>query len=234
MNTLNRNSLDIFAHNDGSLVKFDYEKYINSRQPASLFDVKFTAKTNKKNYFLPDQYFTKLYFSHSINNIDYATFDLIQYLPSIITDIQDVNYFDSTTYINNNSIIQNGIHNNVANANEIQTFKLTCNDIKSNNIKTDSINTKQLVIQNKIFNDTVGYIYINHFSLPIDENEYLFRDYNLLITSDIYITIKPRVKIFIYDINNVLIYFLYNDTDKYKYMTNLNYNINYYKIVVKY
>jgi hypothetical protein len=101
-------------------------------------------------------------------------------------------------------------------------------------MKTNTINTNQLRIHNRPFHDTVGQIYINGFTLPLDINEYLFRDFNLLIASDVYVTIKANVKLFIYNINNILLYFLHNDTEKYKYMINIHYNTNYYKIVVKY
>jgi hypothetical protein len=50
----------------------------------------------------------------------------------------------------------------------IQTFKITANDIKSDNIRTNNMNTKSLTINNRQFDDTVGYIYINGFSLPMD------------------------------------------------------------------
>jgi hypothetical protein len=86
------------------------------------------ARVDKINRFLPDQYFTRLYFANSINNINSATFDLVQYLPNIIHDVQDIDYANDTTYINHNSILQNSITNNVLNANELQSFKITANE----------------------------------------------------------------------------------------------------------
>ena len=235
MSSLNKDAIkNIFAPNDGSIKKFNINDYKSLDGYVLLKDIIYAAYTNKQNNFLPNQYFTKLYFGISINDIDTGTFDLIKYLPNIINDIQNIDFTNDTTYIKDSSILENTIVNNVLNADKIQTFELLTNKIKSEKLNSEFIDVKNLKIDNHEFNDTIGYIYVNGFSLPIDKNEYTFSEFNLINLDKVFITLKSKVKVSIFDIENNLLFYYYNDSEKFKYMIDIFYNLNYHKIILKY
>lgn len=231
MNTLDKDSIEtIYSENDGTLKKFNIENFTNSMQPATKLDVKNLANVKRKNYFLPDQNFTTIIFALKINNIDSATFDLIQYLPNIINDVQDIDHYDDATHIKNVSILQNQINENVMNANEIQCFKIMTNELKCDEIKSDQISTNELKIGNRIFNDIVAWI----DSLPLNLNEYEFHEFNTTF-NNIKFILKPKVKIIIKNVDNDILYYKYNESDnKMLYDVNIQYNDNFHKIIIKY
>jgi len=104
--------------------------------------------------------------------------------------------------------------------------------MKSSNVKTNTVHTKALYINNISFQESVGFIYINNYSLPLDINSYLFTDFNLLITNNkkVFITLKANYNIKIYDINNLLLFAVQNTTTKTMFMIDINYNSAYYRI----
>lgn len=222
---------DVFCNNDGTLKKPNYNNYISKDKSITLKDIIYCAFTNKRNFFLPIQYFVNLNFSSNINNITAEQFDLIQYLQDLLNRCVNIAFNNSTTILENNSIVKNLIVNNNLNSENLQCFNIRSNDIKSSNITTKSINTKKLLLNNKSLNH-FNYIYINNFSLPIDSNEYLFSEFNLIPIGKVYITVNPTFKVFIYDVDDVLLFYYHNQTTKIIFMYDIMYNINYYKIKI--
>lgn len=240
MSELNKDSIiNIFSINDGSLKKFNINDFNIMNNNATLKDIIYCAFVNKRNYFIPTQYFSNIQFTTTINGINIYDFNFIQFIPEIKDDVQNIKFVENITYINDYSIIQNTVINNAIvknnlNAQNLQSFNILTNNIKSNSINSNKIESQHIIINKQLFNDTIGYIYINNFSLPLDINNYLFTDFNLIINSKVFITIKPNVKIICYDVNDNILFYLFNDTSKYIYMRDVFYNSNFYKINIKY
>ena len=224
------NIIDIFEFNNNEIKPFNlsyYSKYTNN---TTLADIANLANVKKKNFFINDNYFTNIKFNISINDITVDAFDLIRYLPDIINDIQNINYVDETTYINGNSIIQNTITKDCVNTTKLVTQNINTGTMKSSNVKTNTVHTKALFINNIPFQESVGFIYINNYSLPLDINSYLFTDFNLVIMNKVNLTLKANYNIKIYDINNLLLFAVQNTTTKTMFMIDINYNSAYYRI----
>lgn len=233
MNQLEKQNIDIFAFNNNEVKPFNltyYSKYTNN---ASLADIANLANVKKRNIFLNDNYFTNLRFNISINDIAIDIFDLIRYLPDIINDIQHINYTNETTYIDGDTIINNAIVKDHINVNKVIVRDIHTNTVKASTIKTKNLQTNELILNTIPFQDSIGFIYINNFSLPLDQNIYLFSDFNLTIIGKVFITLKPSYNVKIYDVDNILLFCLQNETSKIIFMNDIFYNNKYFKIEIK-
>lgn len=225
------NIKNIFAPNNNEVKPYNSEYYNIFTKNITAADISSLASLKRVNYYLRDNHFINATFSGLLNNISPDQFQMILYIPDIINDIQNINYFSDATNITGLIVNDYLISNNI-NINNILSNDILTNSIETKEIKTNIIKTKDINLDNHLFTNILGYIYINTFTLPLDKNEYLFTEFNLIPINKVYLTIYPSYTIKIYDNNNKLLYKYHNNTTKIKYMIDISHNTNFFKIKI--
>lgn len=224
--------LEAFAPNDGSIKPFNYANYKTSHTGVTLADLKYLANIKKINYFLNTNYFIKVIFNSSINDITPEQFDYIKYIQSIIFDIQDITYDDSTltTNINNNvQLIETGIQDNLNTGNNINVDSIVTTNILNNKINTKEIYCEKVIINGNMFCDLIGYVYINGLTMPLSKTT-LIEEFNIKQIDNMFITIKDNYRIDIIDVDNTILYSIANTSNNWIYYNKVNYNTQMIKI----
>ena len=98
------------------------------------------------------------------------------YLPNIISEISNISYDESnnSTNIISNTWFQNtSIEQNLNIGNQFNATNILTQKINSDVIQTNDLNCRNLKLNNRVFNEVVGYFYINSVSLPLQKSTLL-------------------------------------------------------------
>jgi hypothetical protein len=146
---------------------------------------------SKNIFFYLNSFMNGITFEVSINGITKDIFSLVSYLPNIIFEMSNVSYDqkNNSTNIIGNSWFENssvGYNLNIGsnlNVRNILTQKLTSDIISCN-----TLNCTNLSINGQNYNETVGVIYLNGISLPIQKSN-LISNFNISPITSFYFTL---------------------------------------------
>jgi hypothetical protein len=86
-----------------------------------------------------------------------------------------------------------------------------------------------LKLNNRVFNEIIGFLYINSISLPLQKSN-LINNFNITTINTMYFTIKNGYRIDIVDVNNNILFSYTNTSDDFIYYQQIPFNSNMKKI----
>jgi hypothetical protein len=187
---------------------------------------------SKNIFYYMNSFLNGLTFEVSINGITKEIFSLISYLPNIIFELTNISYdeLNNSTNIIGNSWFQNtSIEQNLNIGSNLNVTNILTQKINSDVIEVNSLNCKNLKLNNRVFNEVIGYFYINSVSLPLKKST-LLSEFNITSIYTLHFTIMSNYRLDCIDINNNILFSFVNTTDNYIYFKLIPYNINIYKI----
>ena len=187
---------------------------------------------SKNIFYYLNSFMNGLTFEVSINGIMKEVFALVAYLPNIIFDISKLNYDEennSTNIIGNSWFENTSIEQNLNIGSNLNVTNILTQKINSDVIEVNSLNCKNLKLNNRVFNDVIGYFYINSVSLPLKKST-LLSEFNITSIYTMHFTINSGFRLNCIDIKNNILFSYTNTTDNYIYFKLIPYNINIYKI----
>ena len=156
----------------------------------------------------------------------------MSYLPNIIFELGNLNYDElnnSTNIIGSTWFENTSIENNLNIGNNLNVTNILKQNLTTNVISVNDLNCRNLKLNNRVFNEVIGYFYINSVSLPLQKST-LLSDFNVTPLYTLHFTIKELFRIDVVDINNVVLFSYTNTTDNFIYFKPIPYNVNIYKI----
>jgi len=212
---------------------FNLNNFYKSNDYASKSDLLSYANLYTANFFQYLNTFTSgLNFAGSINGISDLVFSYIQYLPNIISDIRNINYdeINDSTIINGNSWFEtSSINTNLNIGNQLNVTNILTQEMLSNTIQVNELNCRNLKLNNRVFNEIIGFLYINSISLPLQKSN-LINNFNITPINTMYFTIKNGYRIDIVNVNNNILFSYTNTSDDFIYYQQIPYNSNMIKI----
>ena len=212
---------------------FNLNNFYKSNDYASKSDLLSYASLYTANFFQYLNTFTNgLNFAGNINNISSEIFSYIQYLPNIISDIRNINYDeinDSTNITGNTYFETSSINTNLNIGNQLNVTNILTQEMLSNTIQVNDLNCKTLKLNDHLFNEIIGFFYINNISLPLQKSN-LINNFNITPINTMYFTIKNGYRIDIVDVNNNILFSFVNTSDDFIYYQQIPYNSNMIKI----
>ena len=173
-----------------------------------------------------------LTFEVSINGIIKEVFSLVAYLPNIIFELTNISYdeLNNSTNIISNTWFQNtSIEQNLNIGNQLNVTNILTQKINSDVIQVNDLNCRNLKLNNRVFNEVIGYFYINSNSLPLKKST-LLTEFNVTPLYTLHFTINNGFRLDCIDINNNILFSYTNTTENYIYFKPIPYNANIYKI----
>jgi len=173
-----------------------------------------------------------LNFYGSINGIAKNVFDLVAYLPNIISDIRNISYDeinDSTIITGSSWFETSSINTNLNVGSSLNVDRILSQEMLSNTIQVNDFSCKTLKLNNRMFNEIIGFLYINSISLPLQKSN-LMSNFNIQSITSLYFTIKNGYRIDIVNVNNNILFSYTNTSDDFIYYQQIPYNSNMIKI----
>ena len=173
-----------------------------------------------------------LNFAGAINGITDEIFSYIQYIPNIISDIRNISYDeinDSTNITGNTYFETSSINTNLNIGNQLNVNNILTQEMLSNTIQVNDLNCKTLKLNNRMFNEIIGFVYINSISLPLQKSN-LINNFNITPINTMYFTIKNGYRIDIVDVNNNILFSFVNTSEDFIYYQQIPFNSNMKKI----
>ena len=187
---------------------------------------------SKNIFYYLNSFINGLQFEVSINNISKEVFSLVAYLPNIIFELSNISYDElnySTNIVGNTWFESTSINKNLNIGNQLNTNSILCHNIITDSIQVNEINTRNLKINNHVFNEIIGFLYINSVSLPLQKST-LLSNFNITPINIMNFTLKQGYRLDCVDINNNILFSHTNSSDNFVYYLPISYNINMYKI----
>jgi len=212
---------------------FNLNNFYKSNDYASKSDLLSYANLYTANFYQYLNTFTSgLNFYGSINNISSEIFSYIQYLPNIISDLRNISYDeinDSTNITANTYFEKTSINTNLNIGNQLNVTNILTQEMLSNTIQVNDLNCKTLKLNNRVFNEIIGFLYINSISLPLQKSN-LINNFNITPINTMYFTIKNGYRIDIVDVNNNILFSFVNTSEDFIYYQQIPFNSNMKKI----
>ena len=187
---------------------------------------------SKNIFYYLNSFMNGLTFEVSINGISKEVFSLVSYLPNIISEIGNLNYDevnDSTNIIGNTWFQNTSIENNLNIGSNLNVTNILAQKINTDVIEVNSLNCKNLKLNNRVFNEVVGYFYINSNSLPLKKST-LLSEFGGMTIYTLHFTINNGFRLDCIDINNNILFSYTNTTDNFIYFKPIPYNASIWKI----
>ena len=102
-------------------------------------------------------------------------------------------------------------------------------NLTTNIIQVNEINTKNLKINNRVFNEIIGFLYINSISLPLQKSN-LISNFNIQSITSLYLTLKNGYRLDLVNVNDQILYSYTNTSSDFIYYQQIPYNTSMYKI----
>jgi hypothetical protein len=212
---------------------FNLNNFYKSNDYASKSDLLSYANLYTSNFFQYLNTFTNgLNFAGAINGISDLVFSYVQYLPNIISDIRNISYDeinDSTNITGNTYFETSSINTNLNIGNQLNVNNILTQEMLSNTIQVNDLNCKTLKLNNRMFNEIIGFVYLNSISLPIQKSN-LINNFNITPINTMYFTIKNGYRIDIVDVNNNILFSFVNTSEDFIYYQQIPFNSNMKKI----
>ena len=212
---------------------FNLNNFYKSNDYASKSDLLSYANLYTSNFFQYLNTFTNgLNFAGAINGITDEIFSYIQYIPNIISDIRNINYdeINNSTNITGNTYFEtSSINTNLNIGNQLNVNNILTQEMLSNTIQVNELNCRNLKLNNRVFNEIIGFLYINSISLPLQKSN-LINNFNITPINTMYFTIKNGYRIDIVDVNNNILFSFVNTSEDFIYYQQIPFNSNMKKI----
>ena len=212
---------------------FNLNNFYKSNDYASKSDLLSYANLYTANFFQYLNTFTSgLNFTGAINNISSEIFSYIQYLPNIIFELTNFSYdsVNNSTNITANTYFETtSINTNLNIGSSLNVDRILSQEILSNTIQVNDFSCKTLKLNNRMFNEIIGFLYINSISLPLQKSN-LINNFNITPINTMYFTIKNGYRIDIVNVNNNILFSFVNTSDDFIYYQQIPYNSTMIKI----
>jgi hypothetical protein len=173
-----------------------------------------------------------LNFAGAINGITSDIFSYIAYIPNIIFELTNFSYdsVNNSTNITGGSWFENSsINTNLNVGSSLNVDTILSQKMISNTIQVNDLSCKTLKLNNHVFNEIIGFIYINSISLPLQKSN-LISNFNIQSITSLYFTLKNGYRIDIVDVNNSILFSYVNTSSDFIYYQQIPYNTSMYKI----
>ena len=187
---------------------------------------------SKNIFYYLNSFMNGLTFEVSINGISKDIFSLLSYLPNIIFELTNISYDESnnsTNIVGNTWFENSSVNMNLNIGNQLNVTNILSQNLTTNVISVNDLNCRNLKLNNRVFNEVVGYFYINSNSLPLKKST-LLSEFNVTPLYTLHFTIMSDYRLDCIDINNNILFSYTNTTDNYIYFKPIPYNANIYKI----
>ena len=212
---------------------FNLNNFYRANDYASKSDLLSYANLYTANFFQYLNTFTVgLNFSGTINGISDEIFSYIAYIPNIIFELTNFSYdeINNSTNITGGSWFENSsIEKNLNIGNQLNVTNILNHNLTSDIISCNTLNCRNLSINGQNNNETVGFLYVNGISLPIQKSN-LISNFNIQSITTFYFTIKQGYRLDLVDVNDQIRYSYTNTTSDYKYYQQIPYNLYMIKI----
>ena len=212
---------------------FNLNNFYKSNDYASKSDLLSYANLYTANFFQYLNTFTNgLNFAGAINGITSDIFSYIAYIPNIISDIRNISYDeinDSTNITGSSWFETSSINTNLNVGSSLNVDRILSQEMLSNTIQVNDFSCKTLKLNNRMFNEIIGFLYINSISLPLQKSN-LINNFNISPINTMYFSIKNGYRIDIVDVNNNILFSFVNTSDDFIYYQQIPYNSNMIKI----
>ena len=115
---------------------------------------------SKNIFYYLNSFVNGIQFEVSINNISKEVFSLVTYLPNIIFELSNFSYDEgnnSTNIVGNTWFESTSINKNLNIGDKLNTNSILCQNIITDSIQVNEINTRNLKINNHVFNEIIGF-----------------------------------------------------------------------------
>ena len=150
---------------------FNLNNFYHANDYASKADLLSYANLYTANFFQYLNTFTVgLNFTGTINGITDEIFSYIAYIPNIIFELTNFSYdsVNNSTNITGNTYFETtSINTNLNVGSSLNVDRILSQNILSNTIQVNDLNCKTLKLNNRTFNEIIGFLYINSISLPL-------------------------------------------------------------------
>jgi hypothetical protein len=187
---------------------------------------------SKNIFYYLNSFLNGIQFEVSINNISKEVFSLVAYLPNIIFELSNLNYdeLNNSTNITGNTWFENtSVNMNLNVGDKLNTNSILCQKLTTDIIQVTELNTRILKINNRVFNEIIGFLYINSISLPLQKST-LLSNFNITPINIMNFTLKQGYRLDCIDFNEVILFSYVNSSENFVYYLPLPYNININKI----
>jgi len=212
---------------------FNLNNFYKSNDYVSKSDLLSYANLYTANFFQYLNTFTNgLNFAGAINGITSDIFSYIAYIPNIIFELTNFSYdsVNNSTNITGGSWFENSsIEKNLNIGNQLNVTNILTQEMLSNIIQVNDLNCKTLKLNNRMFNEIIGFLYINSISLPLQKSN-LINNFNISPINTMYFTIKNGYRIDIVDVNNNILFSFVNTSEDFIYYQQIPFNSNMKKI----
>ena len=195
---------------------FNLNNFYQANDYASKSDLLSYANLYTANFFqYLNTFASGLNFSDSINGISYLVFPYAAYLPNIISDIRNISYDeinDSTIITGSSWFETSSINTNLNVGSSLNVDRILSQEMLSNTIQVNDLSCKTLKSNNRVFNEIIGFLYINSISLPLQKSN-LISNFNITPINIMNFTIKNGYRIDIVDVNNNILFYFVNTSD---------------------
>ena len=212
---------------------FNLNNFYRANDYASKSDLLSYANLYTANFFQYLNTFTVgLNFAGTINGISDEIFSYIVYIPNIIFELTNFSYdeVNNSTNITGNTFFETtSINTNCNIGSSLNVTNILNHNLTSDIISCNTLNCRNLSINGQNNNETVGFLYVNGISLPIQKSN-LISNFNIQSITTFYFTIKQGYRLDLVDVNDQIRYSYTNTTSDYKYYQQIPYNLNMIKI----
>ena len=212
---------------------FNLNNFYRANDYASKSDLLSYANLYTANFFQYLNTFTVgLNFAGTINGISDEIFSYIAYIPNIIFELTNFSYdeINNSTNITGGSWFENSsIEKNLNIGNQLNVTNILNHNLTTNIIQVNDLSCRNLNINGQNYNETVGFLYLNGISLPIQKSN-LISNFNIQSITTFYFTIKQGYRLDLVDVNDQIRYSYTNITSDFIYYQQIPYNLNMIKI----
>ena len=212
---------------------FNLNNFYRANDYASKSDLLSYANLYTANFFQYLNTFTVgLNFAGTINGISDEIFSYIVYIPNIIFELTNFSYdeVNNSTNITGGSWFENSsIEKNLNIGNQLNVTNILNHNLTTNIIQVNDLSCRNLNINGQNYNETVGFLYLNGISLPIQKSN-LISNFNIQSITTFYFTIKQGYRLDLVDVNDQIRYSYTNITSDFIYYQQIPYNLNMIKI----
>ena len=212
---------------------FNLNNFYRANDYASKSDLLSYANLYTANFFQYLNTFTVgLNFAGTINGISDEIFSYIAYIPNIIFELTNFSYdeVNNSTNITGGSWFENSsIEKNLNIGNQLNVTNILNHNLTTNIIQVNDLSCRNLNINGQNYNETVGFLYLNGISLPIQKSN-LISNFNIQSITTFYFTIKQGYRLDLVDVNDQIRYSYTNITSDFIYYQQIPYNLNMIKI----
>ena len=212
---------------------FNLNNFYRANDYASKSDLLSYANLYTANFFQYLNTFTVgLNFTGTINGISDEIFSYIAYIPNIIFELTNFSYdeVNNSTNITGGSWFENSsIEKNLNIGNQLNVTNILNHNLTTNIIQVNDLSCRNLNINGQNYNETVGFLYLNGISLPIQKSN-LISNFNIQSITTFYFTIKQGYRLDLVDVNDQIRYSYTNITSDFIYYKQIPYNLNMIKI----